>query len=610
MKLLIVTQAVDTDDPVLGFFHRWIEEFAKHCERVEVICLREGKHRLPNNVRVHSLGKERGAASRAAYALRFLSLIWRLRRDYGAVFVHMNPEYILLAGLPWRFLQKPVVLWYVHRAVHWRLRTAALLAGAVLTASAQGVHSSVGAWCAVGHGIETDRFVPARPAPDRSTLAIVTAGRITRAKRLVEMLLVLDELHRRGEPFRFTVVGGPATPADRAYAAEFAALVALRPYRDAVRLLGPVPHRELPGILAGHSVFLNLSLTGGPDKAVLEAMAAGLAPVTTNVAFAGVLPEGLYVREFAPSTIADALQNARDADRTGLTAYIRGTHSLPNLIDRIVRILDGVSRSRAPWRARSLARGVLWPLLRLFARLVPSARPRLTALLYHSVSTADNAFAISPQAFARQLTHLKRHVDVITPTALLDHLAGKPLRRDAVVLTFDDGYRDFRDVALPFLRGVNAPATVFALADAPERAELGNKLPVLTLDELTALKDPLVTVGSHGLTHRKLTRLPLAEARREIVASREAIAKATGSAPAYFAYPKGSYNETVKALAESTGYVAAFTAAATSVPHGIDRYTIPRIQIDRATSFLEFKAKLTPAADWYYHLWRLFRRPA
>ena len=58
MKLLIVTQIVDKNDPILGFFHRWIEEFAKHVEHIEVICLKEGKHKLPSNVHIHSIGKE------------------------------------------------------------------------------------------------------------------------------------------------------------------------------------------------------------------------------------------------------------------------------------------------------------------------------------------------------------------------------------------------------------------------------------------------------------------------------------------------------------------------------------------------------------------------
>jgi len=58
MKLLIITQKVDMNDDVLGFMHGWINEFAKHCEKITVICLQKGEHELSDNVKVLSLGKE------------------------------------------------------------------------------------------------------------------------------------------------------------------------------------------------------------------------------------------------------------------------------------------------------------------------------------------------------------------------------------------------------------------------------------------------------------------------------------------------------------------------------------------------------------------------
>src|SRR3989344_7232103 len=134
MRLLIVTQAVDVNDPILGFFHRWIEEFAKHCERVHVICLKEGAHHLPPNVTVHSLGKESGR-SRLKYLLRFFRLVWSLRREYDAVFVHMTPEYVLLGGLLWRLWNKRVVLWYVHRQSTFALQLAAHLVHKIATSA-------------------------------------------------------------------------------------------------------------------------------------------------------------------------------------------------------------------------------------------------------------------------------------------------------------------------------------------------------------------------------------------------------------------------------------------------------------------------------------------
>ena len=75
MKLLILTQVVDKDDLYLGFFHRWIEMLAPHHEHIHVICLKGGVYTLPENVSVHSLGKEKGY-SQFRYIKNFFSLAW------------------------------------------------------------------------------------------------------------------------------------------------------------------------------------------------------------------------------------------------------------------------------------------------------------------------------------------------------------------------------------------------------------------------------------------------------------------------------------------------------------------------------------------------------
>src|SRR3989338_7009374 len=59
-RLLVVAQALDTENPALGFFPRWGAALAARYEHIEVICLPLGKFALPKNVRVHSLCKERG----------------------------------------------------------------------------------------------------------------------------------------------------------------------------------------------------------------------------------------------------------------------------------------------------------------------------------------------------------------------------------------------------------------------------------------------------------------------------------------------------------------------------------------------------------------------
>jgi len=97
MKLLILTQKIDINDPVLGFFHKWAEEFSKKYEKLTVICLEKGEYKLPDNVKVLSLGKETGK-SRLKYVFLFYKYIWLERKNYDVVFAHMNQEYIILDG--------------------------------------------------------------------------------------------------------------------------------------------------------------------------------------------------------------------------------------------------------------------------------------------------------------------------------------------------------------------------------------------------------------------------------------------------------------------------------------------------------------------------------
>src|SRR6185312_3155953 len=195
MRILICTQAVDLDDPVLGFFHRWIAEFSKHCEQVHVICLREGKHRFGNNVTVHSLGKEKGV-SRIARGLRFLKLAWSLRNEYDAVFVHMNPEYVCLGGLLWRMLHKPIGLWYVHWATSMRLRVAASLANVVFTAREDSMRVHTSKKNVMGHGIDTNAFRPAVHPPKRNSILFLS--RLDPVKRADLFVRALDLLHEKG----------------------------------------------------------------------------------------------------------------------------------------------------------------------------------------------------------------------------------------------------------------------------------------------------------------------------------------------------------------------------------------------------------------------------
>ncbi len=335
MKLLIITQAVDSEDPILGFFVRWIEEFAKHAERIEVICLKEGKHSLPANVRVHSLGKEKGV-SRIKYILNFYTYIWRLRRDYDTVFVHMNPEYVVLGGLFWRIWKKRIAFWYLHKNVDLKLRIAVFFANIILTASKESFRLHTKKLNIVGHGIPTNLFIC--PMQEMSgTLRILTAGRISKTKNISLLLDAADILTARGVPFMLVIAGAPVTAADIKYAERVYARAG-----STVQFVGPKTQSEIAALLCEANVFVNLGENGSMDKAVLEALCAGIPVVTGNEAYKHLLePLGLFVA-FDASAIADALQRAPRVNISPLATYVREHHSLQRLIPAILRAIQAL----------------------------------------------------------------------------------------------------------------------------------------------------------------------------------------------------------------------------------------------------------------------------
>jgi hypothetical protein len=198
MRLLIVTQKVNQNDPILGFFHRWIIEFAKHCESLTVVCLEEGAHELSSrgllrsqahglsmNVKVLSLGKEKelivsgrksAVMDKVKYIFRFYKYIWQERENYDAVFVHMNPIYVVLGGLIWKALGKKTSLWYTHSHVDWKLRIAEKLVARIFTASRESLKLASDKAIVTGHGIDTDYFTPIAHREDSDTFRILTAG--------------------------------------------------------------------------------------------------------------------------------------------------------------------------------------------------------------------------------------------------------------------------------------------------------------------------------------------------------------------------------------------------------------------------------------------------
>lgn len=281
-RLLVCTQAVDLDDPVLGFFHRWIEEFSRHFDALTVVCLKEGRRDLPANVRVFSLGKERGRVGKIRYALRFLSLIWRLRREYDAVFVHMNPEYFIVAGWFWKLFGKKTALWYTHKAVNPRLLVATLFANRIFTASKESFRLASRKVRIMGHGIDTDFFKP-DPNAVRGEHWL-SVGRLMESKRHDLAIRTAASARR---PLR---IAGEGPERERLE-------VLARELGTEVSFLGPLSREQLRDEYRTATLLIHRSETGSLDKVVLEAAACGCPVDTTNSALAALPLSPNYVQK-------------------------------------------------------------------------------------------------------------------------------------------------------------------------------------------------------------------------------------------------------------------------------------------------------------------------
>ena len=333
MKLLIVTQRLDRDDPILGFFESWVREFALRCDRVTVVAQRVGEHGLPGSVDVRSLGKERGRS-----LIGRIVSFWQhiASADADAVFVHMTPVWAVLGAPYWLLRGVPVYLWYEARGGGWALPVSLWFVRKVFSASTHGMPRATAKSVITGHGIDTERFVPG--TRERDPHRLVTVGRITASKRLPILLECLAAL-----PASCTlrIVGAPITPADHALAERLAADIARRGLGERVHL-GPLSHERIVEDLQTAACFVHASTTS-LDKAVLEAMACGCVVVSCADALGPVLPLSLHAE---PGTMAAAVERVlglppaeRDALGLELRRAVERDHGLKRLIDLLVETM-------------------------------------------------------------------------------------------------------------------------------------------------------------------------------------------------------------------------------------------------------------------------------
>ncbi len=339
MRLLIITQKVDQADPVLGFFVGWIKALATKFEKVTVICLERGEFNLLSKVKILSLGKEAGP-SRHKYLVNFYKYLWRERGNYDAVLVHMNQEYVNLAGWWWWLSGKRVYLWRNHGSGSWLTNLAVTFCTKVFCTSRYSYTAKYKKTTLMPIGVDTNLF-KLEPGSKRAPNSILSLGRIAPSKNLHILLDALAELKREGTIFSTQIIGD-ALSKDQSYLASLKKQVREIGLAEVVEFKPGVQNDQTPELYNQAEVFVNLSHSGMYDKTIFEALACGCLVLASNDNLLGQLDARQIITDRSAGVIAQKLltllslpvAEKENMIKIGLT--VAQKNNLTSLVDQLV----------------------------------------------------------------------------------------------------------------------------------------------------------------------------------------------------------------------------------------------------------------------------------
>jgi len=249
-------------------------------------------------------------------------------------------------------------------------------------------------------------------------------------------------------------------------------------------------------------------------------------------------------------------------------------------------------------------------------RLMPAGGVKVPILMYHSISENNNRdtspyyqTTTAPGVFAEQMRFLhENNYRVIN----LDEAIKKTERAEGttdrhVVITFDDGFRDFYTQAFPVLSRYGFSATVFLpTAFIKEAAANFKGGDCLTWTQARELKGVGVLFGSHTVSHPQLTTVKSRQLEMEVQESKRVIEDKLGCPVESFAYPYAfpetdrTFKRRLRTLLEEAGYVNGVSTIIGTAGSGADRFFLPRLPVNSWDDLPLFRAKLEAGYDWLH----------
>jgi glycosyltransferase involved in cell wall biosynthesis len=363
VKLVFVTQEVDPEHPALAQTVDLVRALSARVDELAVVARDVEWEDIPANVSVRTFE----ATGKLRRGLAFERSLAAALPGADAVFVHMVPEFAVLAVPLARVRRLPILFWYTHWHVSRQLRIAAQLATVVLSVDRSSFPIATPKARGIGHAIDVQRFAAAPPAEHEGPLRLLALGRTARWKGLATLLDAVSLARGNGADVRLEIRGPSLTDDERAHRLELERRIASDPVLQShVELLPPVAREEVPALLAASDVVVspNEPRSGSTlDKAVFEAAACARPVISTNASFAPLLdglPLPLLAAPRDAAALAAAIVAVATADpalraETGalLRERVVAHHSLDHWADTV---LDLVREVRSPRGTAASAR--------------------------------------------------------------------------------------------------------------------------------------------------------------------------------------------------------------------------------------------------------------